>query len=140
MARLIGGRRRDDGGFAEIDAAERGGTNPTAAALGLLRTIGGLDESTRAAALRFFAAMQTPEGGLRANSRVPAADLLSTFSGLAALADLGAPDAVDRAAALRFACRLQLPGGGFRAGVWDAVADVEYTFYGLGVMALAADS
>jgi geranylgeranyl transferase type-2 subunit beta len=84
--------------------------------------------------------MQTAEGGLRANARIPVADLLSTFTGLVALAALDSPAAVDRAAARRFVLALQQPAGGFHAGAWDQVADVEYTFYGLGAMALLSHS
>jgi geranylgeranyl transferase type-2 subunit beta len=130
---LVRSRRRGDGGFAELAAIERGGTSPTAAAVGLLRMLGAVDEATRSGAVRFLAAMQTPAGGLRAHARLPLADLLSTFSGAAALADLGAGDAIDRAAACRFARGLECPAGGFRAAAWDGQADVEYTFYGLAV-------
>ena len=135
MIELIRSRQREDGGFVEIDPMPAGGTNPTAAAVGLLRILDGIDEPTRASAADFLAGMQTPEGGLRANSRIPVADLLSTFSGLVALADLDALSAIDRAAALRFVKSLEQPDGGFRAGAFDDVADVEYTFYGLGMLA-----
>ena len=89
-------------------------------------------------AAAFLAAMQNVEGGLRANARIPAADLLSTFTGLVALADLDALSAVDPARAQRYVESLDQPGGGFRGGLWDDAADVEYTFYGLGSLALLA--
>ena len=114
-----------------------GGTNPTAAAVGLLRMLDALDESTRTAAVQFLAGMQTDEGGLRANTKIPVADLLSTFTGLVALADLDALSAIDTGAVMRFAKSLEQPDGGFRGGIWDDTADVEYTFYGLGTLALA---
>ena len=132
---LVRSRRRDDGGFAELAAIEHSGTSPTAAAVGLLTMLGAVDESSRAGAVRFLAAMQAPAGGLRAHARLPLADLLSTFSASAALADLGAGYAIDRAAAARFARGLERPEGGFRAAAWDDQADVEYTFYGLAVAA-----
>ncbi len=133
---LVRSRQRDDGGFVEIDPMQHGGTNPTAAAVGLLRLLDALDEPTRAAAAKFLANMQTAEGGFRANARIPVADLLSTFTGLVALSDLDALAAVDAAAGLRFARSLEQPDGGFRAGAWDDAVDVEYTFYGLGTLAL----
>jgi len=136
ITRLIRSRQRPDGGFVEIDAMRHSGTNPTAAATALLAGLDGLDEAVSTAAVRFLTGMQTAEGGLRANSRIPVADLLSTFTGLVALAVLDSPAAIDRAAARRFVLSLQQPAGGFHAGAWDQVADVEYTFYGLGAMAL----
>lgn len=137
---LVRSRRRDDGGFVEIPQMRQSGTNPTAAAVGLLTTFDALDEPTRLAAARFLTGMQTAEGGFRANTRIPAADLLSTFTGLVALADLDALKAVDLPAAGRYAQSLQQPGGGFRGGIWDDAADVEYTFYGLGVLAVSGKS
>jgi geranylgeranyl transferase type-2 subunit beta len=73
---------------------------------------------------------------LRANTRIPIADLLSTFTGALTLLDLQAIDQIDIRAALRFAQGLQLEFGGFHAAVWDDADDVEYTFYGLGCLAL----
>ncbi|MGQ9576023.1 MAG: prenyltransferase/squalene oxidase repeat-containing protein [Thermoguttaceae bacterium] len=138
LATAILQRQRPDGGFAELDGLPAGATSPTAAAVGLLRLLAALDEPVRAAAARFLAAMQGVEGGLRANTRIPLADLLSTFAGLVGLDDLGAFEAVDLAALRGFASSLELPNGGFRAGAWDDRADVEYTFYGLGTLALLA--
>lgn len=136
ISELIFSRRRDDGGFAEIPQLRTGGTNPTAAALAILKEIGWLDEPTRRDAMQFLAAMQNAEGGFRANARIPLADLLSTFTALTALATLDALPAVDRPAAAAYARSLEQPGGGFRGGVWDDATDVEYTFYGLGALAL----
>jgi geranylgeranyl transferase type-2 subunit beta len=138
MIELVRSRQRGDGGFVEIAPLRESGTNPTAAAVGLLRLLDGLDGPTREAAARFLAGMQTGEGGLRANTRIPVADLLSTFTGLVTLTDLGAATAIDTAAALRFVRSLEEGAGGFRAGGWDDAADVEYTFYGLGALALLA--
>ncbi len=144
MLRWIASQRRADGGFVEIAPLEHSGTNPTAAAIGLVRLLSesegpgspGLDEPTRTGAARFLAAMQNFEGGLRANTRIPAADLLSTFAGLVALADLDALARVDLEAARRYVRSLELPEGGFRGGIWDDRADVEYTFYGVATLAL----
>lgn len=139
LARFVLAQRREDGGFVEISPMRRSGTNPTAAAIGILRILGALDEATAQAAVDFLLDMQTDEGGLRANTRIPIADLLSTFTGLLTLADLGAADEVDRRAVRRYAESLQLPEGGFHGAVWDGGVDVEYTFYGLGTLALCCE-
>jgi geranylgeranyl transferase type-2 subunit beta len=143
--RFIHARRREDGGFVEIAPMRRSGTNPTAAAVGVLHLVGGegvagaaLPTDVRDGVVQLLAGMASPEGGLRANSRAPLADLLSTFTGLWTLQQLGALDRVDTAAALQYVRQLELPGGGFRGGLWDAHTDVEYTFYGLGCLGLLA--
>lgn len=138
MADLIRSRQRSDGGFVELDPMQHGGTNPTAAAVGLLRLLGALDASTAEQAAAFLARAQNLEGGLRANTGIPMADLLSTFTGLVALADLDALARVDRRAAQRYVETLELADGGFRPTAWDNATDVEYTFYGLGSCALLA--
>jgi geranylgeranyl transferase type-2 subunit beta len=138
MAEFVRSRQRPDGGFVEIAPMRHSGTNPTAAAVGLLQILGRLDEPTRGAATEFLAGMQTKEGGLRANTRIPVADLLSTFTGLVALAGIDAASAIDTAAVRRFVTSLERPHGGFRAGAFELAVDVEYTFYGLGSLALLA--
>jgi geranylgeranyl transferase type-2 subunit beta len=135
---FVRSRRREDGGFVEMSVMKRSGTNPTAAAIGLLNILSALDEETRAGAVNFLAGMQTDEGGLRANTRIPIADLLSTFTGLLTLADLGYPEEIDLPAARRYVDSLQLPTGGFHGAAWDTDQDVEYTFYGLGATAILA--
>ncbi len=135
---MIRRRQRDDGGFVELDQLNRSGTNPTAAAVGLLRLLDAVDDTLRAGAVEFLLGMRTAEGGLRANNRIPLADLLSTFTGLVALADLDALDRIDPEPPRRYVHSLALPGGGFRGAAWDTEADVEYTFYGLGTLALLA--
>jgi len=136
MTRFARSRQRRDGGFVELDGLEHSGTSPTAAAVGLLRLLEAMEEPVRLSSGRFLAGMQSPEGGLRANTRIPVADLLSTFAGLTALADLESLPAVDAAAARRYVESLEVPHGGFRGGAWDDRPDVEYTFYGLGALAL----
>jgi len=138
MIELIRSRQREDGGFVELPQIRQSGTNPTAAAIGVLQLLEAMDGSTGEGAAAFLAGMQNAEGGLRANARIPMADLLSTFTGLVALADLDALSALDLAGAGLYVKSLELAEGGFRAGVWDATADVEYTFYGLGMLALLA--
>jgi len=129
-------RRREDGGFVEVAPMRRSGTNPTAAAVALLLKFDACDATTRAEVIPFLSQMQTAEGGLRANTRIPLADLLSTFTGLLTLIDLEAAEEIDVEAAGRYAEALEQPTGGFRGGLWDENSDVEYTFYGLGTLAL----
>ena len=138
MIELVRSRRRDDGGFVELGQLRASGTNPTAAALGLLRVTDALDDPTRQGAAAFLSDMQTVEGGFRANGRIPVADLLSTFTALVSLVDLEGLEAVDLEGVRRYSESVELPDGGFRGGVWDDTADVEYTFYGLGTLALLA--
>jgi geranylgeranyl transferase type-2 subunit beta len=116
---------------------QRSGTNPTAAAAGLLRLLDAMNGSAESI-VNFLAGMQTDEGGLRANTRIPFADVLSTFTGLLTLTDLGGCDQIEVDAARRYVLEMEAADGGFRGGLWDEGVDVEYTFYGLGVLALAA--
>jgi geranylgeranyl transferase type-2 subunit beta len=129
-------QRSVDGGFREIRASKRSGTNPTAAAIGALRILGALDDDIRDGVADFLLDMQTDEGGLRANTRIPIADLLSTFTGLLTLTDVGGRDQADEAAIRRYALSLQVEHGGFRGAELDFACDVEYTFYGLGTLGL----
>jgi geranylgeranyl transferase type-2 subunit beta len=136
LIEFVRSRRRDDGGFVEIGPMRNSGTNPTAAAAGVLKIQGGFDDDLRSCVVNFLSNMQTDEGGFKANTRIPLADLLSTFTGLLTLTDLGALDEIDQDAARRYVASLETDGGGFRGGVWDDGTDVEYTFYGLGALAL----
>lgn len=135
-------QQRDDGGFVEIRVMRRSGTNPTAAAVGTLRVLQPhvarpvLTSDFAQQVSAFLVARQSAEGGLQANTQIPIADLLSTFTGLQTLHDLGQAARVDADAARQYVCSLEVEGGGFRAAVWDDVPDVEYTFYGLGAMSL----
>mgnify|MGYP002622758983 FL=1 len=129
-------RRRQDGGFVQLAPMKRSGTNPTAAAVGLLTALDAMPNDMMAGTIEFLREMQTDEGGLRANTRIPIADLLSTFTGLVALGDLQANDAIDLNAARNYVGSLAAPDGGFCGAAWDSGHDVEYTFYGLGALAL----
>jgi geranylgeranyl transferase type-2 subunit beta len=130
-------RQRDDGGFVEIAPMRRSGTNPTAAAAAVLQILGALDEEMRADVGAFLREVRSDEGGLQANTRVPFADGLSTFTGLLTVQDLGLPDVLDSDRVRGYYEQaLEFPTGGFRAATWDEAADVEYTFYGLGGLAL----
>jgi geranylgeranyl transferase type-2 subunit beta len=135
--RVIGfvqSRRREDGGYVEIGPMRRSGTNPTAAAVGILQMLDALDSTEQV--VGFLSDMLSPEGGFRANARAPLADLLSTFTSLWTLHQLGELGRVDVNAPRRYAQSLALADGGFHGGLWDDNTDVEYTFYGLGVLAL----
>lgn len=136
LAAFIMSQHRDDGGFVEIRAMRRSGTNPTAAAIGLLKILDRLETEVAESTVDFLLDMQTDEGGLRANTRIPIADLLSTFTGMLTLADLGYLEELDLDAARGYVASLEQDGGGFFGAAWDQAADVEYSFYGLGSLAL----
>jgi geranylgeranyl transferase type-2 subunit beta len=140
ILRFVASRRRDDGGYVEIAPMRRSGTNPTAAAVGLMQLVepevNGLTPELRADIMTCLARMVSPEGGLRANARAPLADLLSTFTATWTLDQLGGLNLIDVGQALQYAHSLERPNGGFRGGLWDDGSDVEYTFYGLGALAL----
>jgi geranylgeranyl transferase type-2 subunit beta len=135
---FVKGRRRDDGGYVEIAPMRRSGTNPTAAGIGILQVLRGpeLSGEEKQPTIDFLAQMPSLEGGLRANDRIPLADLLSTFTGCWTLAQLDALQRINVEQAIHYARSLERPGGGFKAGLWDEDVDVEYTFYGLGAVAL----
>lgn len=133
-------QRDADGGWREIRASKRPGTNPTAAAVASLLILDALDEQKDpelvATTLDFLVEMQTEEGGLRANTRIPIADLLSSFTGALTLIDLQAFDEIKIDAYRQFVHAMQRDEGGFQAAAWDNAHDVEYSFYGLGCLAL----
>lgn len=135
---FVRSRRRDDGGYVEIAPMRRSGTNPTAAAIGVLQLLMGdsLDQSEFEPAIGFLATMPSLEGGLRANKTIPLADLLSTFTGCWTLYQLDALDRLNLAQTRAYARSLEDQRGGFKGGLWDSDVDVEYTFYGLGSLAL----
>lgn len=138
VCRFVESRRRDDGGYVEIRPMRRSGTNPTAAAVGILQLIGGddFDSAGLMHVADFLVSLTSMEGGLCANTRIPVADLLSTFTGCWTLAQLNVLERIDTVRVLAYARSLEEAGGGFRGGIWDEGADVEYTFYGLGTLAL----
>ncbi len=148
LAAFVRSRRRTDGGYVEISAMKRSGTNPTAAGVGLLQILGGTSDETMRTTADFLASLASPfEGGLRANGRIPAADLLSTFTGIWTLDQVGGGDLLDWNAIRDYAAaceRVVKTTGqsrtttGFRGGLWDEFTDVEYTFYGLGTLALTS--
>ena len=136
LLQFVFDRQCDDGGFVEIAPMKRSGTNPTAAGAAILTILGGLDDQVREDVHAFLKEVRSPEGGFLANSRIPFADGLSTFTGLLTAQDLGFHDLYDRVQVEAFANSLEFPTGGFRGASWDEAADVEYTFYGLGILGL----
>lgn len=130
-------RQRDDGGFVEIAPMRRSGTNPTAAAVALLNSLGGMDDDISDDVQGFLTDVVSSEGGFQANTRIPFADGLSTFTGLLTGQDLGRRDIIKPPQVLKWLeSEIELPEGGFRGASWDQQADAEYTFYGLGVLGL----
>jgi geranylgeranyl transferase type-2 subunit beta len=137
LVQFIFDRQRDDGGFVEIAPMRRSGTNPTAAAIAILRMFDSVDDEIREDITHFLRDARSGEGGFQANSRVPFADGLSTFTGLLTAQDLGLDGILLSAHVREFlTSELEFPTGGFRGATWDDQADVEYTFYGLGILAL----
>ncbi len=136
VVEFIDSQAHVDGGFLEIRAAKRPGVNPTAAAIGTLKTLGRLQPQSHAHTIDFLSDMQTDEGGLAANTRIPFADLLSSCTGLITLADLQGTDRVNVDAIRKYALSMQSAAGGFTGFALDQTADVEYTFYGLATLAL----
>ncbi len=134
---FLAAQQHDDGGYLEIRAAKRPGVNPTAAAVGTLKAIDRLDVAGHESTASFLAEMQSDEGGFTANTRIPFADLLSSFTGLLTLVDLDAASRVNVDAVERYALSMQSSGGGGFVGfALDQTADVEYTFYGLATLAV----
>ncbi len=136
IAQFLLAQRQADGGFLEVRVAKRSGTNPTAAAVGALRVLNRLDSQIANNVAHFISQLQSDEGGLQANTRIPMPDLLSTFTGCVTLADLDQIDSIDCRAAYDFGLQMQRPAGGFYGFELDPGEDVEYTFYGLGLLAL----
>ena len=130
-------RQRDDGGFVEIAPMRRSGTNPTAAAVALLNSLNAMESDIADDVQGFLTDVVSSEGGFQANTRIPFADGLSTFTGLLTGHDLGRRDIIKPPRVLEWLeTQIEFPTGGFRGASWDQQADAEYTFYGLGVLGL----
>ncbi|MCA9083831.1 MAG: geranyl transferase [Planctomycetaceae bacterium] len=137
LVQFLYDRQRDDGGFVEIAPMRRSGTNPTAAAVALLNKLGRMDRDIAADVAAFLSDVVSTEGGFQANTRIPFADGLSTFTGLLTNQDLGLPELIPHHRILHWLEQhIERPEGGFRGASWDQQADVEYTFYGLGILGL----
>ncbi len=136
LVSFIRDRQRDDGGFVEIAPMKRSGTNPTAAAIGVLILHSSIGPNLREDVLAYLRDVRSGEGGFQANTRIPFADSLSTFTGYLTCSDLNAPSVIDIGQLEQFILSLEHPSGGFRAAAWDQSTDVEYTFYALGTLGL----
>ena len=128
-------RRRSDGGFVELPPLQYSGTNPTAAAVGLL-TLLEIPLPEKEKTVEFLCRCQQHTGGFQAHARIPVPDLLSSFSALMTLHDLDAIDAVHRSPLRNFVSSLRSPDGGFFGMPLDQQSDVEYTFYGMALEAM----
>ena len=139
---FVKSQQREDGGFVEIGVMRRSGTNPTAAAIGTLKVLGDatqegiLNDELIESVADFLHGVWEPDGGFRANTQIPIADLLSTFTGLQTLYDLGCADQIEREVATQYVQGLQHHQGGFHAAAWDEAVDVEYSFYGIASLGL----
>lgn len=136
LVQFVFDRQRDDGGFVEIAPMKKSGTNPTAAAAAILRMQGALDDELRQDVAAFLGEVRSNEGGFQANTRIPFADGLSTFTGLLTAQDLGLSALLDSSRVEAFIHGLEMSDGGYKGADWDQAADVEYTFYALGTLAL----
>ena len=123
-------RQRSDGGFVELPPLQYSGTNPTAAAVGLLSILE-VPLPDKQKTVEFLCRCAHPSGGFRAHARIPLPDLLSSFSALMALYDLDAADHVNRSTLRNFVTSLRSPDGGYFGMMPDQQSDVEYTFYGM---------
>lgn len=139
LVQFVFDRQRDDGGFVEIAPMKKSGTNPTAAAAAILRMQGALDDELRQDVAAFLSEVRSSEGGFQANTRIPFADGLSTFTGLLTAQDLGLSAMLDSSQVEAFVHGLEMSNGGFKGADWDQAADVEYTFYALGTLGLLSD-
>ena len=141
-ASFLLGQQRDDGGFVEISVMRRSGTNPTAAAIGGLLVLesqvdqGLISPELSQDVTEFLLDNRTDEGGLRANTQIPIADLLSTYTGLQTVRDLDTWSEVDSSEVQQYVDSLRHESGGFLAAAWDEVTDVEYSFYGVALQGL----
>ena len=136
LVAFIRDRQRDDGGFVEIAPMKRSGTNPTAAAIGVLILHSSIGKNLREDVLAYLRDVRSGEGGFQANTRIPFADALSTFTGYLTCLDLEANAVIESEHVEQFILSLEYPTGGFRAAAWDQATDVEYTFYALGTLGL----
>jgi len=142
IVEFVRSQHREDGGFVEIRVMRRSGTNPTAAAVGTLRVISSWTKQNETSSqftetvATFLNGMQSDTGGFRANTRIPMADLLSTYTGLQALSDLECLENTTTDKAEPYISSLEQPQGGWLAAEWDDTVDVEYTFYGLAALGI----
>jgi prenyltransferase beta subunit len=117
-----------DGAFTNDSCIKVGSTNATAAAIGVLRTLGGADLSGTGP---WLLARCLPDGGFLAVPNAPIPDLLSTATALQALAGLGVDTKAIKEPCLDFMDSLWTNVGAFHGHWSDNHLDTEYTYYGL---------
>ena len=105
-----------------------GGTNPTAAAVTVLRNLGAPVDARVAS---WLLARAHPQGGFLATPTAPMPDLLSTATALHALAGLGVSFEHLKEPCVDFVDSLWTNTGSFHGNWTDEDLDCEYTFYGL---------
>lgn len=124
----LGGLRARDGGYGNHPGESHGITTVTAAAVSVLRTLGGpLDPHLGMWLLDRCHA----SGGFVAAPTTPVPDLLSTATALHALAALHVPLEGVSEPCLDFVDSLWTNRGGFFGSWVDDTLDCEYTYYGL---------
>ncbi len=128
----------DQGGYLEIRVGKRAGVNPTAAAIGSLRILNAMDPQNAQRCAEFLDELQSDEGGWAANTRIPLADVLSTFTAVVTLIDLNAAQKLPWRVE-QYVLSMARSTGGWAGFALDPAEDVEYTFYGLGTLSLIAD-
>lgn len=136
LLEFVRSRQRSDGGFVEMESMKRSGTNPTAAAIALLKIFDALTSDICDRTASFLEEVRSDDGGIQANTRIPFSDMLSTFTGYLTSLDIGHPELLPERRLRRFLQDLEIPTGGFLAAGWDRAPDVEYTFYALGTLGL----
>jgi len=137
-AARVRSRQCASGAFADVSTSGIEGTNPTASAVAVLRTLDGCDAATTERAAAFLASQQRSDGGFAAHPSAPVSDVMSTFTALVTLIDLGVTGDIKLGEIGRYVRSLVCADGGFHAAQGDDDTDVEYTYYGLGVLALLA--
>lgn len=117
-----------DGAWSNQSHSTTGATNPAAAAVSVLRSLGTSPPSQTAC---WLLTQAHPLGGFRATPETPIPDLLSTATTLHALAGLGASIDAIREPCLNFLDSLWVNQGAFHGHWEEDQLDVEYTYYAL---------
>ncbi|MFO0883629.1 MAG: hypothetical protein U0894_05480 [Pirellulales bacterium] len=113
LVSFLRAQQHEEGGF--LGFVLESGEPIHTAAIGALQILDALDEGTRLDTIDFLLDMVTDEGGLRANTRIPIADLLSTFTGLLTLQDLNGAGELPLKNVRLFVTSLARDEGGFHA-------------------------
>jgi len=124
----LGALRARDGGYANHAGDAHGITTVTAAAVLLLRALGGAIDPHLG---MWLLDRCHPSGGFVATPATPIPDLLSTATALHALAALRVPLGGVSEPCLDFVDSLWTNRGGFYGSWADETLDCEYTYYGL---------